>query len=66
MFTTIRLTNKHREEGGQWYCQPQEVGKLAQVKLVLAECREAEPDADWHLEARGTQAGWHRWEGEGI
>jgi len=62
--TTIKLTNKYQtNEGGQWFCKPEEAEKLAYIKRTLAECQRAEPDQDWHLETRGTESVmWHRWQ----
>ena len=58
-FTTLRLTNKYREEGGQWFFSDR---NLACARSVLVDLIREEPSRDWHLECRGTQADWHRWQ----
>jgi len=58
-YITLRLTNKHREQGGQWFYTDR---NLAYARSLLADMRREEPSLDWHLECRGTVADWHRWQ----
>lgn len=58
-FPTLRLTNKYREVGGDWFFSDR---NLAYAKSVLADLQREEPSHDWHLETRGSQANWHRWQ----
>lgn len=60
IITTMRLTNKYRENGGEWYLDYDDKKMLAYIKKDLAAARAEEPDRDWHLETRGTHVGWHR------
>lgn len=53
--------NKHRENGGEWFAEPEETAKIEHAKKTLAEYRKIEPNSDWHLEARGETTDWHRW-----
>jgi len=45
-FTTLRLTNKHREQGGQWFYTDR---NLAYARSLLADIQREEPGLDWHL-----------------
>ncbi len=58
-FTSLRLTNKHREQGGQWFYTDR---NLAYARSLLADMQRAEPSHNWRLECRGTIADWHRWQ----
>ncbi len=58
--TNLKLTNKYREEGGQWHDATG--ATLSYARTLLAEYREAEPANEWRLETRGTSANWHRME----
>jgi hypothetical protein len=55
MFTTLRLTNSMRENGGEWYANT----ITDYHRRVLAEHQTAEPDAGWRLETRGLSRPWH-------
>lgn len=57
-FTTLRLRNKHHENGGEWFAE----SVTDYHKRILAEVMAEEPAADWHLETRGLSAPWHRCE----
>jgi hypothetical protein len=59
--TTLKITNKRGENGGEWFAQPHETAKIEHAKKVTAEMAADEPELDWHLETRGTQSSWHRW-----
>lgn len=59
--TNLKLTNKYREEGGHWINATSAI--LAYALKLCAECQEADPNSDWHLETRGTSADWHRFQG---
>jgi hypothetical protein len=54
-FTTLRLTNNLRENGGEWYAS----SITEYHRRVLAEHQTEEPDAGWRLETRGLSQPWH-------
>ncbi len=58
---TIRIVNSLREVDSQYYCDPGDEQQLARVRFELAYLQNEEPNSGWHLETRGTSAGWHRW-----
>lgn len=58
--TTLRITNSRGENGGEWFCGPEEQSKLAYVKSLCAQMEKEEPQMGWRVETRGTQVGWHR------
>ena len=53
-FPRIRLRNDHAETGGQWLSD----SCIPQARKELAEYREEEPRAGWHLEVQGEIGGW--------
>ena len=57
-FTTLRLRNKHQENGGEWFTE----SITDYHKRTLAEFIAEEPSSDWHLETRGLSSAWHRCE----
>jgi len=59
--TNIKFTNRNREDGGSFKCDPSDAKRVAYLKKELATYREEEPKADWHAETQGTKSGgWHR------
>ncbi len=61
--TTVKLTNRFGEKGGEWFVDPNEWPDSPKARNIIKtylECAEGEPNRDWHLEFRGTQTGWHR------
>ena len=54
-FTTLRLTNSMRENGGEWYAST----ITDYHRRVLAEHQTEEPNAGWKLETRGLYRPWH-------
>lgn len=59
MTTTLRIVNKHRENGGEWFCEPDNADRLAYVQKELLAMQQAEPNHGWKLECRGQQSQWH-------
>lgn len=62
MSTTLRIRNNYGEEGGQWFCNPNDKSKLAYVRRILAEMQQQEPEMGWKLETRGDETFWHSFE----
>jgi hypothetical protein len=60
--STVKLTNKFGEQGGEWIVAPDDPAKLAWCRKSCAAYQAEEPDKDWHLMTRGTIADWHRME----
>lgn len=60
-FTTVRLRSKYGDNGGEYFIDPSDAKGMARVKKDLKSAQDEEPNFDWHLETRGTHAGWHRW-----
>ncbi len=60
IITTMRLTNKYHENGGEWYLDYDDKKMMARIKKDLADAQREEPNWDWHLETRGTISTWHR------
>jgi hypothetical protein len=54
-YTTIKLTNNLRENGGEWFA----AAITDYHRRVLEECRTEEPNAGWKLQTRGMSATWH-------
>ena len=57
----VRFASHVRREFHSTYCDPSDAAKKEKLKKDLAEYRELEPNAEWHLETRGTQTEWHDW-----
>jgi hypothetical protein len=57
----VRITNRHREDGGRWMIDPADTSRLAYIHALLKDLIREEPANDWHLETCGTVADWHRW-----
>ncbi len=58
---TIRIVSGLGDVDAQYYCTPDDERQLARIRHDLATLQREEPNARWHLETRGTSAGWHRW-----
>lgn len=57
-FTTLRLTNKMGEKGGEWFADT-----ITDYHYrTLKEFRREEPHAGWKLQTRGISSAWHDYE----
>lgn len=60
MITNVKLTNKYREKGGEYYIPPNNPQAMSRAYKDLADYRTEEPKVDWHIETRGYGLPWHR------
>lgn len=46
---------------GSWFVKPENTRLMSIIREQLAGAREMEPEAEWTLQARGEERGWHDW-----
>ena len=56
-----KFPNRADADGGAWYVDTSDTGKLAYIRETLRAMRTEEPGMDWALQACGTDATWHWW-----
>jgi hypothetical protein len=59
--TTVRIRNQFGETFGEWFVEPGDNKRIAQIKAELAEYQKEEPNSGWKLQTRGTLSDWHNW-----
>jgi hypothetical protein len=58
----VRLVDADGNVDSSWHVEPGDTKRAEWSVALLHEYRDAEPRRDWHLQTRGTVAGWHRWD----
>ena len=58
----VRFVDSDGSVDSSWHVEPGNMKRAEWSIALLHDYQREEPEREWHLETRGTVAGWHRWE----